>query len=302
MCDIWKANHDKREIASEELAKHIASFRKLGVRHVTLSGGEALMHSNLWNFCDQLKSTGARLSLLSTGLSIKANADQILAHMDDLIVSLDGSPDVHNTIRGIPHAFEKLQEGVSSIKVRNPKFRITGRCVLQKLNYFDLPNIIAAAESIGLDQISFLAADVSSTAFNRPQPWEIEKVSHVGLNTQESKEFEQVVRKAIVDFSHLFKRKFIAENPSKMLDLVRYYRALLNEQSFPERHCNAPWVSAVVEVDGAIRPCFFHEPYGNIYENGFSEIINSQKAVSFRKGLNVKKNPICERCVCSLKL
>src|SRR5262245_34701862 len=70
MCDIWKANQNKKEITVEELSKHIESFRKLGVRQVALSGGEALMHSNLWKFCELLKSVGVKISLLSTGITL----------------------------------------------------------------------------------------------------------------------------------------------------------------------------------------------------------------------------------------
>src|SRR3989337_317243 len=71
MCDIWKANHIKKEITTEELSKHIDSFRKLGVKHVAFSGGEALMHSNLWKFCELLKSINIKISLLSTGITLK---------------------------------------------------------------------------------------------------------------------------------------------------------------------------------------------------------------------------------------
>src|SRR5882724_13571896 len=111
MCDIWKANSEKKEISTEELSKHISAFKKLGVKQVALSGGEALMHSNLWKFCEQLKSIGVKISLLSTGLTLKANASEIVAHCDDVIVSLDGSKEAHNRIRNIPNAFEKLAEG-----------------------------------------------------------------------------------------------------------------------------------------------------------------------------------------------
>src|SRR5882762_3003420 len=75
MCDIWKANSEKREISREELAKHISVFQQLGVKRVALSGGEALMHSDLWRLCEQLKSIGTKISLLSTGLTLKANAE-----------------------------------------------------------------------------------------------------------------------------------------------------------------------------------------------------------------------------------
>ena len=67
-------------------------------------------------------------------------------------------------------------------------------------------------------------------------------------------------------------------------------------------NCNAPWVSAVIEADGSVRPCFFHTQSGNIKEASLTEILNSENSISFRKNLNVKTNPVCEKCVCSLNL
>ena len=155
MCDIWKANHNKKELTVETLQEHIRSFEKLGVKHVALSGGEALMHSNLWKFCALLKSSGITIALLSTGLTLKAHAQAILEGCDEVIVSLDGAREKHNQIRNIPNAFEKLEEGVRTLKSLNKNFRVTGRTVLQKLNYRDYPNIVASAKAIGLIKFLF---------------------------------------------------------------------------------------------------------------------------------------------------
>jgi radical SAM protein with 4Fe4S-binding SPASM domain len=64
--------------------------------------------------------------------------------------------------------------------------------------------------------------------------------------------------------------------------------------------CNAPWVSAVIEVDGNVRPCFFHPSVGNINQLSLEEAINSETALSFRSNLKIASNPTCQRCVCSL--
>jgi MoaA/NifB/PqqE/SkfB family radical SAM enzyme len=85
-----------------------------------------------------------------------------------------------------------------------------------------------------------------------------------------------------------------------MIDIVNYYKGLLGTHDFPKKICNAPWVSAVIEADGEVKPCFFHASYGNINNNNFIDIINSPSAISFRKKLNMEKDPVCERCVCSL--
>ena len=166
MCDIWKANNDKREIAVEELQRHMRQFVKLKVREVVFSGGEALMHSNLWRLCSLFKESKIRITILSTGLLLQKYATEIITHCDEVIVSLDGSQAVHDKIRNIPDAYSKLADGVMELKKLEPDFKISGRCVLQRYNYFDFENIVKSAKEIGLDKISFLAADVSTAAFN----------------------------------------------------------------------------------------------------------------------------------------
>jgi MoaA/NifB/PqqE/SkfB family radical SAM enzyme len=299
MCDIWKANSHKQEISDEELAKHISTFQKLGVKQVALSGGEALMHSNLWKLCAQLKSIGIKISLLSTGLTLKAHAHEVITHCDDVIVSLDGSREIHNSIRNIPAAYEKLSEGVQEIKKLKSSFRVTARCVLQKMNFKHFFDIVKSAKEIGLDQISFLAADVSSTAFNHVD-LKNEQANEIVLNEQETYELSEILKRSFIELKEEYYRKFIAESPAKMQSLVQHYQAALGKEKFPSKKCNAPWVSVVIESTGDVLPCFFHPAYGNIYKESFSTIINSKKAIDFRKRLNIKTNATCQKCVCSL--
>jgi MoaA/NifB/PqqE/SkfB family radical SAM enzyme len=300
MCDIWKANSNGREIAPDELAPHIEKFRKLNVQNIVLSGGEPLMHSNLGTLCGMLDDLEVHLTLLSTGILLERYAEDVVEWSDEVVVSLDGSREIHNEIRRIPGAYEKLGDGVSAVKGENPTVPVTARCVLQRRNYADLPNIIGAARSLGLDQISFLAADVSSTAFNRPDGWNEERVAEVALTRQEVEEFRTILDQVIEDYSEAFSSDFVAEPPDKLRQIPQHYAALNGDEEFPESICNAPWVSAVIEADGKVRPCFFHEELGNIYDDSFDEIVNSEEAVEFRRELDVKTNPTCKKCVCTL--
>jgi radical SAM protein with 4Fe4S-binding SPASM domain len=73
-------------------------------------------------------------------------------------------------------------------------------------------------------------------------------------------------------------------------------------EEFSAPRCNAPWVSAVVEADGTVRPCFFHAALGNIHERAFGAILNAPESIAFRQELDVTTNPICRKCVCTLNL
>ena len=302
MCDIWQGNRDRRELGREDLAEHLETFRRLRVRWVVLSGGEALMHSNLWGLCELLGELEIKITLLSTGLQLRRWAPEVVRWCDEVIVSLDGSREVHDAIRRVPRAYDQLADGVAALREIESGYRVTGRCVLHRLNFRDLPNIVAAAHQIGLASISFLAADVSSEAFNRPGGWDGERVGEVALDPAEAAEFERVVETVIAEHRADFESSFIVESPDKLRRLPRYYQALHGQGELPEVVCNAPWVSTVIEADGVVRPCFFHPELGNIHQQPLAEILNSPAAVRFRRQLDVARDPICRRCVCSLNL
>lgn len=302
MCDIWQANRERRELSSEELERHLPDLRRLRLRRVVLSGGEPLMHSNLWRLCELLAGLGAGITLLSTGLLLRRHAEEVTRWCDEVIVSLDGSPEVHDRIRVVPRAFDRLADGVRALRESRPEHRITARCVVQRANFRDLPRTVDTARQLGLDQLSFLAADVSSEAFNRPRGWSEERVAEVALSRDEARELSQLIEHLLVDFKPEFDSRFIAEGPDKMRRIGLYFRALAGDGEMPVNRCNAPWVSTVVEADGEVRPCFFHRPLGNLQAGTLEQILNSDAAVSFRRDLDVKTNPICLVCVCTLNL
>src|SRR4030088_402651 len=195
MCDIWKANAMKRELSREDLERQMGSLRNLHVQRIVLSGGEALMHQNLWTLCELLRELNKdlQITLLSTGLLLKTFAQDVVKWCDEVIVSVDGSREVHDSIRRVPKAFDRLAEGIVALREHQPDYPVSARSVLQRNNFRDLPNMVQAAHDIGLNRISFMAVDVSSTAFNRPTPWEEPRVSEVALDCTETAEFESVV-------------------------------------------------------------------------------------------------------------
>lgn len=302
MCDIWRANANGIELSVEDLEPHVDKMRDMGVRMLVFSGGEPLMHRNLWALCVALRPLKAQIILLSTGLLLKRHASEVVNHCDEVILSLDGSPAVHDRIRNIPRAFERLAEGVQALREVKPDYPVSARCVLQRSNFRDLMNVIATARGLGLRRISFLAADVSSEAFNRPGGWDKERIDAVALNQAEVQEFATLIQNHRAELEALHRSGIVAESWPKLASLVEYFAALQNDSSFPLVTCNAPWVSAVLETNGDIRPCFFHPPYGSLDDGDLGQVLNSPAAIEFRRGLDVANNPVCQRCVCSLNL
>ncbi|OCX50319.1 hypothetical protein BEL04_23260 [Mucilaginibacter sp. PPCGB 2223] len=300
MCDIWKDNKNLKQLTEADVTGLMRSLKKLGTQQVLMSGGEALLNKNFFRLCEILKRQNISISLLSTGLTLKHHTDELLRWVDDIIVSIDGDEPLHDAIRNIPGAFAKLREGVQYLKSRNPDYKITGRSVIHRINFRNWENIIMAAKEMGLDQVSFLPADVSSEAFNRQTAWAEPKQHEILLAEDELPELQQIIARIIPTIDR--GERFIAESDTKLRDIHAYYAAFYNINPFPFKKCNAPWVSAVVEADGSVRPCFFHDTIGNIHDDELADILNSDTAIGFRKTLNMGGNPTCVKCVCSLNL
>ena len=302
MCDIWKGNKNLKQLTEEDIKGLIGTLKKFGTKQVLMSGGEALLNASFFRLCELLRKQDINITLLSTGLLFKKNTESLINLVHDVIVSLDGDQATHDRIRNIPEAFAKLKDGVQYIKSVKPDYKITGRTVIHKLNFKVWPKIIDAAKEIGLDQISFLPADVTSQAFNRDTPWDTPRQEEIMLSTEDLPLLYNITEEIIKKYSTEFNNSFIAESPDKIRKIYTYYSALHGLNPFPFKKCNAPWVSTVIEADGNVRPCFFHPVMGNIRNNSLDEILNSKDAIAFRKNLDIDKDLTCVKCVCYLNL
>lgn len=301
MCDIWQIRQT-REITARDLEPHLDSLRALRVSWVVFSGGEPLMHTDLAPLGRMLRAQGMRVTLLSSGLLLEANARLVVDNVDDVIVSLDGPPKVHDLIRRVPNAYARVARGVESLRKLRPGLPVCGRCTVQKANSQYLRATLRAAKLLQLNSLSFLAADVTSQAFNRPEGWTPDRQSRVAPDAEEVEKLELEIEALIREHSDDIARGFVAESAEKLRRIVRHFRAQLGQLAPVAPRCNAPWVSAVIEADGTVRPCFFHRPLGNIHHKTLPEILNGEDALEYRRQLDIPSNPICQRCVCSLYL
>lgn len=299
MCDIWKAQQ-KRELSAEDLERMLPSFETLGVRWVVLTGGEPLLHSDIGVVCKPLRQRGIKVTLLTTGLLLNRYAGTAADLFDEIIISVDGPAAIHNQIRGIAGAFERIASGVGALRGKTSGMPLRARTTVQKANHRHLCETVRAVQELGLDSISFLAADLTSSAFNRELVWPVARQNEIGLSMEETSALEQEIENLISDYRTELEAGFIVESPAKLHRIVQHFRAHLGLDVECAPLCNAPWHSAVIELDGKIRPCFFHEVIGNLASETLETAINVPQALQFRAKLDIGHNPICKRCVCAL--
>ena len=98
-----------------------------------------------------------------------------------------------------------------------------------------------------------------------------------------------------------FASGFVDGGVASLWRIYDHYAALAGVRDWPPVRCNAPWVSAVLEPSGVVRPCFFHPAYPET-SGDLDGIVNSPQAIEFRRKLDVRTNETCRRCVCTLSL
>jgi Fe-coproporphyrin III synthase len=299
MCDIWKRENSD-QVRAQDLERHRASLESLGVRQVVLTGGEPLLHNDLAALCSFFREQNIHLTLLTTGLLLYKRAAEVASLFDEVIVSLDGPQDIHDAIRRVNGAYNLINKGIAAVRNYCPSISITCRTTVQKANHRHLCETVDSARALCLDSISFLAADLTSVAFNRPLIWPMEKQSEIGLDLGETEALEEEIERLILEYEAGINHGYIVESAAKLRKIPRRFREHLGQLPPQAPICNAPWVSAVVEVDGSVRPCFFHRTIGNINSSTLEEVVNGEPAQMFRQGLNMEANPTCQRCVCSL--
>jgi len=295
-CDWWKQSGDG-DLSLAEIDGVAGALPALGTRVVVFSGGEPLLRPEVFEAAAMFRARGLALHLLTSGILLERFADRVVQHFERVCVSLDApSAELYERVRGVA-AFETVARGVARVRSLSARLPITARATLHRANFRELPRLIDCARTLGFDGISFLPADVSSRAFGRdrlPDP------AALALTEEDVDAFDQVVERTISAYRAEFDSGFVAEPPAKLRRLPQYYAALLGRAPFPEVQCNAPWVSIVIEADGAVRPCFFHDAIGSIRASSLEKIIASELR-AFRESFDVAGNPTCRRCVCSIK-
>jgi MoaA/NifB/PqqE/SkfB family radical SAM enzyme len=295
-CDWWRT-HGDADLTLAEIDDVVRALTRLGTEIVLFSGGEPLLRPEVFDAARLFLTGGVRLHLHTSGVLLERCAADVALHFSRVIISLDSTTEAgYHAVRGVA-ALTTVEKGVARLRQLAPDIPITARATLQRLNFRELPRLIDHARAMALDGISFLSADVSSSAFGREHAV---NPAAMALGRTEVAEFAELVEETIASHPDDFESGFVAEAPDKLRRLPRYYAALAGLGSFPSTSCNAPYMSVVVEADGAVRPCFFHKPIGNVRDAAL-DLIVAQNLPAFRRTLDMARDPVCTRCVCSMK-
>ncbi len=140
------------ELSTEEVFAVMSDLKQFRVPVLILSGGEPLLHPDIFEISHRAKEMGFYVALSSNGTLIdETNIARIAAVGYDYVgVSLDGIKKTHDEFRRMAGAFDKSMHGIRLCKDRGIKVGI--RFTLTQDNAHDLPGLLRLMEDEGLDK------------------------------------------------------------------------------------------------------------------------------------------------------
>ena len=132
------------QLTKSELLTLISKLAESGIQEIRFTGGEPLVHPDIYKFIERATSLGLYTSIGTNGTLITKKVAKELkkAGLNKAIVSIDGTEETHDSIRGTGN-YRKTIDGIKNLK--NNEIEVRVNAVVMKHN---LENIIYLAKEM----------------------------------------------------------------------------------------------------------------------------------------------------------
>ncbi|HEX4170351.1 MAG TPA: radical SAM protein [Bryobacteraceae bacterium] len=154
-CDIWK-QRPRQYVDKEKALLAIDKLADFGVAHITLTGGEPLLHPNIIDFAKKCTSRNIHSAVLDAAPSLIT--EPILDGLEDartdmLSISFDSDdPKVCEESRRIPNILRGIEDAVQRIK--RTKIKSMASILIWNNNHDRMEKVFIKATDMGFDHIS----------------------------------------------------------------------------------------------------------------------------------------------------
>lgn len=139
MCNRYQNKHDN--LSLEEIKKILSQAKNLGVRFLSLTGGEPLLRPDFFEIVEYASSMGFELDLATNGTLInETNVKKIAKFFPILSISLEGLESTHDYLRGAPGSFKRVLRAIDLLN--NEGVKVSVNTTLSAANYTEIEEII----------------------------------------------------------------------------------------------------------------------------------------------------------------
>jgi MoaA/NifB/PqqE/SkfB family radical SAM enzyme len=285
-CFYWRNLNRRDDLTKEELFE---LSRSLGhIENLNLSGGEPFLRPEFSDICRQfIRHNGVEQIYVPTnGYFTTRMVKQIGETLQEadlklfaVELSLDGMPEFHNKFRVSPGSFERAMQtydALVELQERDPRLRI---------------HAISTATDVNMEEIRRL----TTYLFDR-----CPKMDHHNLAIiRGDRKNPSLQGPSLLEYQQLYeyiRRLWASREAGRYGSLVEPMLQWAKLKTIAERTqvipCRAGVLSAVVYANGDVSVCELHNPLGNLRQNSFWEIWNSEEARRLRESI-ARKDCYC---------
>lgn len=307
MCDVGQANKGsqfyKNLISAGDMPlavwKKAIDELKPYKPVISIVATEPLLYNELETAIRYAKTAGLKVQLTTNGLLLESWANRLAAAgLDEVFVSIDGTPDVNDVIRGIPGITNKALAGIKAAKQNG--ITVIVNFTISNFNYNNITAFMGLIRNVGVDLVIFshlnwvdpTVAEVHNQKYGDIIPTTAASIIAVEPGEINTVELDRQLKDAKEYLDVIVNPDITGE------ELKRYYN---NPFYFIKgSNCTAPWKTVHICANGdvLVSARCYSLVFGNIKERSIKDIWNDERFVAFRRTLrkNDGKLPACSRC------
>ncbi len=124
-----------------------------GIKTVFISGGEPLLRRDFGEMTASLLDAGLDIRLSTNGTLITSSRVKELRGINDISISIDGPRDIHDRVRGVPGAFDKMHKGLQTALDHLPETSFCASITMLPENVESLEWLVETTLQLGFNSV-----------------------------------------------------------------------------------------------------------------------------------------------------
>jgi len=153
-CPYCYSNPDNRfskpppDFTTEEIERAIDDLYALGMRWLTILGGEPMLRDDIGQIVHHAKRKGMLVEIVTNGFLVPDKIDEILP-VDFVCLSIEGDEEQHDRARATPGSYRTVIKALEAIEGRGPRIRL--HATLLRSNIDGLDHLSELARRFGAE-------------------------------------------------------------------------------------------------------------------------------------------------------
>lgn len=282
-CFYWQQLNQRNDLSFEEL---VALSEEMGpIQNLNLSGGEPFLRKEFADVCKQfIRKNGVKEIYTPTnGYFTDRTVTQVRETLQekslDLLgieISLDGMPEFHDTFRVTKNAFAKAMEtydALVEIQKEDPRLVIHSISTATHTNMAELKKLTTylyeRCPQMGHHNLAIIRGDRKDPTLKGPA-------------LREYQDLYEYIRR-------LWAPREEGRYGGMVEPMMQHVKVKAIQQNAQYVPCKAGILTGVVHANGDVGLCEQHPPIGNLRDNTFRQIWQSEKAQRLRASIKAKE-------------